>query len=78
VIEAVDPAAAIVEFADTGGVNHILLGARQNSVLRKLLGGVSARVAAEATCTVTVVRAAQPDSSATAISDETATQPTDT
>lgn len=56
VIEAVDPAAAIVEFAAVNRVNHILIGARQNSVMRAILGRVSAKVAAEATCTVTVVR----------------------
>lgn len=56
VIEAVDPAAAIIDFANANGVNHILIGARQNSVMRTILGSVSARVAAEATCTVTVVR----------------------
>ena len=37
-------------------IDHILIGARQNSLLRKLLGSVSAKVAAEAQCTVTVVR----------------------
>jgi serine/threonine protein kinase len=58
VLEAIDPASAILEFADASQVNHILIGARQNSVLRKLLGGVSAKVAAEASCTVTVVRCA--------------------
>lgn len=56
VLEAVDPASAILEFAQTNHINHILIGARQNSMLRKLLGSVSARVAAEATCTVTIVR----------------------
>jgi serine/threonine protein kinase len=56
VIEAVDPAAAILEFAQANRVDHILIGARQNSLIRKLLGGVSAKVAAEADCTVTVVR----------------------
>jgi nucleotide-binding universal stress UspA family protein len=56
VIEAVDPAAAILEFAQVNRVDHILIGARQSSLLRKLLGSVSAQVAAEATCTVTVVR----------------------
>jgi serine/threonine protein kinase len=56
VLEAIDPASAILEFAQAGHANHILIGARQNSVLRKLLGSVSARVAAEAPCTVTVVR----------------------
>lgn len=56
VIEAVDPAGAILEFARANHVNHVLLGARQNSMMRKLLGSVSARVAAEADCAVTVVR----------------------
>ena len=37
-------------------VDHIVIGARRSSLVRKLLGSVSARVAAEATCTVTVVR----------------------
>jgi nucleotide-binding universal stress UspA family protein len=56
VLEAVDAAAAILEFAKTNHVDHIVIGARQNSLKRSLLGGVSARVAAEAACTVTVVR----------------------
>jgi nucleotide-binding universal stress UspA family protein len=56
VLEAIDPAAAILEFAQSNRVDHILLGARQESLMRKLLGSVSAKVAAEATCTVTVVR----------------------
>ena len=56
VLEAVDPASAILEFAAVSHVSHILIGARQSSVMRKLLGSVSARIAAEAPCTVTVVR----------------------
>lgn len=56
VLEAVDPAAAILEFAGVNHVDHIVIGARQNSMLRTLLGSVSARVAAEAPCSVTVVR----------------------
>jgi serine/threonine protein kinase len=56
VIEAVDPAAAILEFAQVNRVDHILIGARQDTLMRKLLGSVSAKVAAEAPCTVTVVR----------------------
>ena len=56
VLEAIDPAAAILEFAEANRVDHIVIGARQNSVLRTLLGSVSAKVAAEAACTVTVVR----------------------
>jgi nucleotide-binding universal stress UspA family protein len=56
VLEAVDPAAAILEFTRVNHVDHIVIGARQNSMLRALLGSVSAKVAAEAACTVTVVR----------------------
>ena len=56
VIEALDPAAAILEFGQANHVDHILIGARQNSLLRKLLGSVSAQVAAQSPCTVTVVR----------------------
>lgn len=56
VLEAVDPAAAILEFAAANRVDHIIIGARQNSLFRTLLGSVSAKVAAEAPCTVTVVR----------------------
>jgi nucleotide-binding universal stress UspA family protein len=56
VLEAIDPAAAILEFTRVNHVDHIVIGARQNSMLRTLLGSVSAKVAAEAACTVTVVR----------------------
>jgi eukaryotic-like serine/threonine-protein kinase len=56
VLEAVDPASAILEFAAVNHVDHIVIGARQTSLLRALLGSVSAKVAAEAPCTVTVVR----------------------
>src|SRR6266478_4851291 len=56
VLEAIDPAAAILEFAAVNHVDHIVIGARQNSLARTLLGSVSAKVAAEAPCTVTVVR----------------------
>ncbi|MEN3289604.1 MAG: hypothetical protein V7634_3904, partial [Bradyrhizobium sp.] len=56
VLEAVDPAAAIVAFAEANQVDHIIIGARQDSVLRTLLGSVSAKVATDANCTVTVVR----------------------
>ena len=55
-LEAVDPAAAIVEFAEANRVDHLLIGARQHSLMRHLLGSVSAKVAAEAECSVTVVR----------------------
>ncbi len=56
VLEAIDPASAILEFVEVNHVDHVVIGARQNSLARALLGSVSARVAAEAGCTVTVVR----------------------
>jgi len=56
VLEAVDPAAAILEFAEVNHVDHVIIGARQSSFRRTLLGSVSAKVASEASCTVTVVR----------------------
>jgi serine/threonine protein kinase len=56
VLGAVDPAAAILEFAEVNHVDHIVIGARRNSLVRTLLGSVSAKVATEAPCTVTVVR----------------------
>jgi eukaryotic-like serine/threonine-protein kinase len=56
VLEAIDPAAAILEFVAANHVDHIIIGARQNSLVRALLGSTSAKVAAEAPCTVTVVR----------------------
>jgi len=56
VLEAVDPAHALLDFAKANHVDHIVIGARQNSLMRTLLGSVSARVAAEAPCSVTVVR----------------------
>lgn len=66
VLEAVDPAAALLEFAEVNQVDHVIIGARQSSFRRTLLGSVSAKVASEAACTVTVVRpprmaAAKPD-----------------
>ena len=57
VLGAADPAAAIIKYARANRVAHIVIGARGSSALRRHLGSVSARVAAEAPCTVTVVRA---------------------
>ena len=56
VLEAVDPADAILDYARQNNVDHVVLGARTNSTMRKLLGSVSGKVAAEAPCSVTVVR----------------------
>jgi eukaryotic-like serine/threonine-protein kinase len=59
VLEAIDPASAILEFAQANRADHILIGAPHRSLLSRLLGGVSGRVVAEASCTVTVVRPAR-------------------
>ncbi len=58
VLEAPDPAAAIIDFAARNGADHIVMGARGNSALRRYLGSVSAQVVAESDCSVTVVREA--------------------
>jgi nucleotide-binding universal stress UspA family protein len=65
VLEAIDPASAILEFTTVNHVDHIVIGARQNSFVRSLLGSVSGKVAAEAACTVTVVRPPRSTTAAT-------------
>ena len=56
VIEAGDVAGGIVDYARRNQVDHIVIGARSSGKLRRHLGSVSAQVAAEADCAVTVVR----------------------
>ncbi len=56
VLEAVDAAAALIEYARHNNVDHIVLGARGSSTVRRYLGSVSSQVVAQAPCTVTVVR----------------------
>jgi nucleotide-binding universal stress UspA family protein len=56
VLEAIDPASAILTYAEQNRVDQILIGARQHTLRRSILGSVSAKVASEASCTVTVVR----------------------
>jgi eukaryotic-like serine/threonine-protein kinase len=68
VLEAIDPASAILEFTKVNQVDHIVIGARQSSMLRTLLGSVSAKVAGEAACTVTVVR--PPKSAVAGVQDD--------
>jgi serine/threonine protein kinase len=63
VLSAGDAAAALTDYARAHHVDHIVMGARGSSALRRFLGSVSARVVAEAPCTVTVVRVATPDGS---------------
>ncbi|AZP14540.1 serine/threonine protein kinase [Undibacterium parvum] len=56
VLEAHDPAAAIIDYAQNNNVDHIIIGSRGSSSIRRYLGSVSAQVVAEAECTVTVVK----------------------
>jgi len=57
VLSGGDAATCILDQARRAHVDHILMGARGSSALRRFLGSVSSRVVAEAPCTVTVVRA---------------------
>jgi len=50
-----DPAVAILEYARAHLIDYVVLGARSNP-RRRVLGGVAARVAEEAPCSVIVVR----------------------
>ncbi|MBB5694038.1 serine/threonine protein kinase [Muricoccus pecuniae] len=56
VLEGSSAAEALLEYAVANGVDHVVMGARANSVLRSVLGSVSGEVAARAPCSVTVVR----------------------
>jgi eukaryotic-like serine/threonine-protein kinase len=56
VLEAIDPAAAILDYVAANRVDHVVLGARTRSLVRNLLGSVSSEIVQKAPCTVTVVR----------------------
>lgn len=56
VLEAPDAADAIIDFAAKNGADHIIVGARGSSALRRYLGSVSSQVVTQSGCTVTVVR----------------------
>ncbi|MBI1243870.1 MAG: protein kinase [Alphaproteobacteria bacterium] len=56
VLEATAPADAILEYVVANRVDHVVLGARTKSLRKSLLGSVSAAVAAQAPCTVTIAR----------------------
>jgi eukaryotic-like serine/threonine-protein kinase len=56
VLEAPDAAAALLAFAERTQVDHIVMGARGASALRRHFGSVSSQVVAQAGCSVTVVR----------------------
>jgi hypothetical protein len=59
VLDSPDPAAALVNYANLNQVEHIVIGARCGSTLRRFLGSVSSQVVAQASCSVTVVRLPQ-------------------
>jgi nucleotide-binding universal stress UspA family protein len=59
VLESSDVAQALVEYARGNRIDHLVMGARGVTGVRRLLGSVSARVVAEADCTTTVVRVRQ-------------------
>lgn len=59
VLTGSDAATSLVDYALAHHVDHIIMGARGSSALRRFLGSVSARVVAEARCSVTVVRVPQ-------------------
>ena len=56
VLEHMDPAVALIDYARMNHVDQVLIGARASSTFRRFLGSVSSKVVAEAPCTVTVVR----------------------
>ena len=56
VLESDKPAAALVDYVKMNDVDHLLIGAPRGGSVR-LLGGVCAQVVADASCSVSVVRA---------------------
>ena len=60
VLEHMDPAEALLEFAEKNHADQIIMGARGQSQVRRFLGSVSSEVAARAPCTVTLVRSPAP------------------
>ncbi|MCU0883544.1 MAG: bifunctional serine/threonine-protein kinase/universal stress protein [Beijerinckiaceae bacterium] len=57
VLEGADPADVLLTFARNNHVDHLVVGARGSGGVRRYLGSVSTAIVAEATCSVTVVRA---------------------
>ena len=51
-----DPATLLLEYVSAHQVDRIIMGARDTWRLRRFLGSVSARVVAEAPCSVSVIR----------------------
>lgn len=66
VLAAPDPAEAIIDYARSNRVDHIIIGSRGASSLRRYMGSVSTQVVAQAPCTVTVVKVGREDAAARA------------
>ena len=61
VLEGPDPGSVLVDFVRENHVDHVVIGARGASPIRRYLGSVSAHVVAESPCTVTVVKVPEPE-----------------
>ena len=59
VLEATNAADALLDYARTNNVDHIVIGASAGTTRSKLLGSTCSAVAGQAPCTVTVVRPRQ-------------------
>lgn len=70
VLESPDVARALLDFAARIGVDHIVVGARGSSAVRRLLGSVSAQVVSEARASVTVVRTRGPNGAEEALPED--------
>ena len=55
-----EPVAALVAYAQTHAIDHLIVGARGDETANRLLGNVSYRVMLQAPCSVTVVRSRHP------------------
>lgn len=53
-----DAAQALLDYIEAHHIDHVVVGARGHSTLRRVIGSVSARLAAEAPCSVSVIRQA--------------------
>lgn len=73
VLENIDPAEALIDFAKSNHADQILMCARGAGNYRRFLGSVSSQVVARAPCTVTVVRAPSPVGEKPAAENELAT-----
>ena len=73
VLEHMDPAEALIDFAKSNHADQILMCARGAGNYRRFLGSVSSQVVARAPCTVTVVRAPSPVSDKPPAENEMAT-----